>query len=185
MNIFFTVGRTKAKKQNIALIDKILSKSNKVVTKQLLTGGKPASGLNFLRRVELYAKIYQEIKNADIIAAEATYPTSKLEFELGLASALKKQIILLFSQETSAEIKETEFPHTNIQTIEYNGQDLKSQLVKGLNLSRAQIDQRFTILLSPRIISFLDERCEEQKIPKSVYIRHLIEQQIDARRSII
>ena len=51
-------------------------------------------------------------------------------------------------------------------------------LTDALAVAKDQLDCRFTMLLSPKIMTYLDDVVEKKKIPRSVFIRNLIEREM-------
>lgn len=131
--------------------------------------------------LDYYLGRHRKIKTSEIYVAEISYAKDILKYEIALVFELNKQIILLFSGREPPIIAKLPFHDTNldnIQVIKYTKENLKQQLVEALDLSRINIDKRFTILLPPRIISYLDQVSRKNRVPRAVYIRQLIEEQM-------
>ncbi|MDA1079890.1 MAG: hypothetical protein O2840_04360, partial [bacterium] len=63
-----------------------------------------------------------------------------------------------------------------LQVLEYREDTLEETIVAGLDYAAKVADIRFNFFISPNIAQFLDIVAKVKKIPRSVYIRSLIEQ---------
>lgn len=183
MKIFFTAS-LRAKKasfnQVFKLIYEEISQDNEVVAGHLFNQSlNKIQNLSTERRLDYYHSVYRDILDSDILIAEISYPSINVGYEVSLALESQKQIILLYTGTDSpliAAFLEGYEDADTIQLIQYTGEaNLISQLKHGLKTVASHLDKRFTILLPTTIINHLDEISRTQRIPKSVYIRQLIE----------
>lgn len=129
-----------------------------------------------------YQSVLQKIKESDILVAEVSLPAEKLGFEIGVALEHKKHVICLFRGNQEPRLLESLEPkltERRLFVINYNATDLESQLELVLSDIRKLISQRFTILLPTHILNHLDNVSARLGMPRSVYIRQLIEREMN------
>jgi hypothetical protein len=127
---------------------------------------------------ELYAKkMLQWIKKADVVLVEATKAALGSGFELATALNLSKPVIVFYQPEDG------ERPHVlkgissdRLQVVSYNNETLKEALKFALDYAAETQDTRFNFFISPKHQNYLDWIAKHQKIPRSVFLRHLIEE---------
>jgi len=125
----------------------------------------------------LYAKRMRLwIVRADAIVVEATTQVLGTGYEIALALQLEKPVIVLYrdkGKNTPHVLKGVE--SEKLQTYKYSDETLEKTLTMALEYARDTIDVRFNFFISPRINRYLDWVSKEKKVPRSVYLRTLIE----------
>lgn len=133
------------------------------------------------RRVRHYKNVLKWINSSDIIVAEASYPSLGVGYEISLALEKGKPVIVLYTKEYVPHfIKGCE--SERLFLVKYDLQNLKQALKDVLDDAKNQIDLRFTMLLPPKIVNFLDQISKRKKIPKSVFIRDLIKERMGVEK---
>lgn len=125
------------------------------------------------------------IKRADFIVFEVTREEVSIGYELMLSLEKSKPVMVLFDKNV-IEIPPTLRGVNNEKLLIYDYETgrpdkLKRLLKTALLEVKKQRDIRFTLLLSPQIISFLNEISYSQGVPKSVFLRNLIEVEMRKR----
>jgi hypothetical protein len=59
--------------------------------------------------------------------------------------------------------------------VEYSAENLKAQLSEYIEFAKINSDTRFNFFISPQIGSYLDLISHHKKLPRAVYLRRLIE----------
>ncbi len=126
---------------------------------------------------ELYAKKAQSwIKKADILIFETTKPDVSVGYEVALALNMLKPVIVLYNEELGLP------PHSlkgynleKLQVLGYNNHTLEEILELALEHASDSADVRFNFFISPKIGNYLDWISRRKKIPRSVYLRRLID----------
>ncbi len=132
---------------------------------------------------EAYVKrMISWVQKADFIVFEVTLEEVSLGYEMMLALNKGKPVIVLY-QADKGKIPFTLKGVTSDRLFIYSYEKeriygLEQTLKLALEEIKKQIDTRFTILLPPKIVSFLDRISREKKLPKSVFIRNLIEERM-------
>jgi len=126
---------------------------------------------------ELYAKkMIQWIKRADVVIVETTISLLGAGYEISVALQLSKPVIVLYRPNGKNKPYVLKGVSSDkLQIIGYNDKNIKEVLAVSLNYAVELVDTRFTFLISPEIESYLDWVAKERHIPRSVFIRGLIE----------
>lgn len=132
---------------------------------------------------ELYAKkMSQWLKQSDVVVVETTIPLLGAGYEIAVALQLGKPVICLYRPDG----KNT--PHVlrglesdKLQVIGYNDKNLEEALNLALSYATEQMDTRFNFFVSPSIVNYLDWVSKKKRLPRAVYLRRLIEE--DMRNS--
>lgn len=127
---------------------------------------------------ELYAKkMSQWLKQSDVVVVETTIPLLGAGYEIAVAIQLGKPVITLYRPDG----KNT--PHVlrgleseKLQVIGYNDKNLEEALNLALDYATEQMDTRFNFFVSPSIVNFLDWVSKKKRLPRAVYLRRLIEE---------
>ena len=185
MNIFFTAS-LRGKERYIdeyKKIKKILNTKNKTISSHIFDYNldqvhewDPEYRFNF------YKNLFDQIKLADLIVAEITTPSINVGYEVCIALELKKPAIILYTGQTEPELLhniDSTLADNRLIIIQYGKKDLEIQLKKALIEIKHLITKRFTILLPPDIVNYLDKIAKERGIPRGMYIRQLIENDRD------
>ncbi|MFH1561342.1 MAG: hypothetical protein ABID04_02050, partial [Patescibacteria group bacterium] len=69
-------------------------------------------------------------------------------------------------------------PDDRLQVLNYEKDSLASVLKKALLGAEEKIDVRFNFFVTPKILAYLDWLSKKKKLPRSVYLRDLIETDI-------
>lgn len=149
--------------------NKILNKS--VVNLEL----KDFEKLSDENRIEYYKKVLQWISNSDIVIAEVSFPsTLNIGHEVTLALEKGKPVIGLYLKgKESASFKGIKLDKFVYQ--EYSLDNLEEVLNESLDYIQGVSDTRFNFLISPSLLEYLDWVAQHRKLPRSVYLRRLIE----------
>lgn len=125
-------------------------------------------------RPPYYDEIMSSLKKAEIVVFEASLPSIGVGHLLNEALVEGKSVIALHLKD--------KFPfflggikNDKLLIEEYNLDNLK-ELLKGLlRDAKDQIDVRFNFFIPPTIEVYLDWICKHKKLPRSVFLRKLIE----------
>ena len=128
-------------------------------------------------RVQLFKNSIQHIKTADVLILDLSIHSLSMGYLLNKAMDMGKPVIALYYLNNvpyfASGIDDDKF-----QLISYNEENLEDLLKTALTYAQEAIDVRFNFFISPAIGRYLDWISKEKKIPRSVYLRALIEQEI-------
>lgn len=120
-------------------------------------------------------KMKHWLKSADIVVVEVTKPEIGTGYELALAVDYGKPVIALYANGQNSPVlagQETD----QIQHLEYDRESLYKILEDSLEDASEQMDVRFNFFISPKIGTYLDWVAKNLKLPRAVYLRRLIEE---------
>lgn len=129
-------------------------------------------------REKWYKQTIREVQKADLIVVEISYPsTANVGHELTYALEIGKPVIAIYHKE-----KEPIFlrgrEDEKLLLFEYNDSDLESILDSALEYATDVQDVRFNFFISPLIGRYLDWVSKNKRIPRAVYLRKLIEEEM-------
>ncbi len=127
-----------------------------------------------------YRQALKWIAAAELVVVEASYPsTLNIGHEITLALEKGKTVIVLYKDGHNSLFLEG-LHSDKLILVEYNEENLEKVLTDGLTYARDAVDSRFNFFISPRHIVYLDWVAKVKRIPRSVYLRQLIEHDRDA-----
>lgn len=124
-------------------------------------------------------RMYDWIKQADIVLVEATKSVFGAGFEIAVSLQLGKPVIVLFQPRDDNQ------PHVlkgvssdRLQVIDYNEETLKEVLKLSLDYAAEQRNVRFTFFIPPDIQQYLNWITKTTKRSRAEYIRGFIEEEM-------
>lgn len=125
-----------------------------------------------------YKNLISQIKKADICVFEVSLHSLGIGYCVNLALDMGKPVIALHLKGKEPiffkGIKDERF-----QLYEYIPCDLKSVLEAALDIAKGSVDIRFTFFITSRINNFLSWVSKTKKTPRAVYLRNLLEAEIE------
>lgn len=137
------------------------------------------------QRVRYYKKVLGWIAAADLVVLEVSFPsTLHIGHEITLALDKGKPVVALYKKghEPSFFLG---LEHEKLLWVEYSDQDLEKTLVESLDFAMQQVDVRFNFFISPRIGSYLDWISKNKRLPRAVYLRRLIEEDMNRNNDYV
>lgn len=127
----------------------------------------------------MHQKIIDGIKKSDIVVAELSEQRISLGYFISLALDLSKPTIALYKGNEKSHLLSTLELDEKFVSFGYtSNEDIDKELPILLEFSSEQQDTRFNFFISPKHQNFLDWVSKTKKIPRSVYLRKLIEEQM-------
>jgi hypothetical protein len=125
--------------------------------------------------VAYYKQALRWISRAELVVVEASFPsTLNVGHEITLALEKGKVVIVLYEKGHGSL-----FMHgmnsDKLIMVEYNHDNLAQLLEDSIEFAKESADTRFNFFISPRHINYLDWIAKTRKVPRSVYLRELIE----------
>lgn len=130
---------------------------------------------------ELYAKkLFNWIKKADVVIYEVSQPDVSIGFEVASALNMSKPVIILTRKDAAGLPHALKGLHSDrLQLLTYDDSTLEEMLTLALEYAQETSDVRFNFFITPTISTYLDWVAKEKKIPRSVYLRRLIEREME------
>ena len=124
-----------------------------------------------------YAKLMRWLKSADIFLFEVSYPSLGIGHEITMAFQFNKPVIALYTDGKRPYILDGA-EADRLQILEYSMDDLESVVLGALDYAADQQDTRFNFFISPKHQNYLDWVSKTRKVPRAVFLRKLIEEDI-------
>ena len=113
------------------------------------------------------------------MVAEISFPsTVHVGHELTLALDYNKPVLALYEQ-GKRPILFWGLEEDKFAVEEYTPDNLVEVIKSSLDFLMDQVDTRFNFFISPKHQSYLDWISKERKIPRAVFLRDLIEREMD------
>ena len=133
-------------------------------------------------REKWYKESIREVQKADLVIVEISYPsTANVGHELTYALEIGKPVVALYHKG-----KEPVFlrgrEDEKLLLFEYTENDLESVLDSALEYATDIQDVRFNFFISPAIGRYLDWVSKKRRLPRAVYLRRLIEEDMRANK---
>lgn len=181
MKIYFSASRLYKEEysDNYSKINKVLKESGCQILDNTCFKPSP-SGFDMPDedRKKLYRSMLKNMDRADFCVFEASYPsTLHIGHEISLALEKSKPVIVLYTK-AHEPILFKGIQNEKIRWLEYNDDNLEKLLNKAIEESKKDMDVRFNFFVSPKILSYLDWVAGKRMIPRSVFLRNLIEREM-------
>lgn len=125
-----------------------------------------------------YDKLNKWISGADLVVGEVSYPsTINIGHEISLALDKGKPVLALYQKGRAPGVLQG-IKSDRFMLVEYTLPELKKTLEYGLEEALNQVDVRFNFFISPQIGKYLDWVSQKKRIPRAVYLRKLIEEEM-------
>jgi 2'-deoxynucleoside 5'-phosphate N-hydrolase len=135
--------------------------------------------LNEDKRVQFHKNIMDQIKKSDLVVAEITSQSLSVGFLISMALDLSKPTILLYRGNSKPNIISTLEESDKLLVRSYKDEnEIEKILVDCLNVAKGKSDVRFNFFVSPKILNYLDWIAQKRMIPRSVFLRNLIEREM-------
>jgi hypothetical protein len=126
-------------------------------------------------QMRLYKATMQKIKSADVVILEVSKHSLSMGFVMNQALDLGKSVIALYVKDRPPFFA-SGIDNDKLQVLEYSPQTLSTVLGSALDYAQETMDTRFNFFISPSLSHYLDWISQTKKIPRSVYLRQLIEE---------
>jgi len=169
-------------KNYIKIVDILKSKKIEVISDHILNVNEQKVNLQTKEeRLKFHAKLEKWIKSSDFIVVEATFPSISVGYEISLALHFDKPTLVLYSEGNAPSLLAY---HQNEKLIceKYTSFTLYDIIDDFINFAEGKIDSRFTFFITSEINQFLEKISRKRKVPKSVFLRKLIEKEMNSTR---
>ncbi|MCX6817161.1 MAG: hypothetical protein NTZ93_04825 [Candidatus Beckwithbacteria bacterium] len=186
MKVFFTAsprGKKKDLNQNYQRIYELLEKLGCVHLSDFIKKVEPKefSLSTEEERIENYKKTVKIIKEADLIVLETSLHSLATGYIANLALDLGKPVIALHAEKRKPYFL-LGIQNEKLQVVEYSLSSLKDVLKNAVEYAGEKIDTRFNFFISPTIGNYLNWIAKHRKLPRAVYLRKLIEQDMEENK---
>lgn len=180
MKIYFTGAISSADEQvrkNYKKIIETLEKMGHVVithfdptkTGDMLRSQTEKESLAVQRRLSKWKK------QADLVLVEGSTPSFGVGQEITEALMNNKQVIVMYLKGKRPHILAS-VGEDALYFAEYTMDELADVLHEHIEYAKSRSDTRFNFFISPEIGAYLDWVAQKRKVPRAVYLRRLIEE---------
>ncbi|MCB9813650.1 MAG: hypothetical protein H6772_04560 [Pseudomonadales bacterium] len=183
MKIFYTaslrgIKTNREKLQNIYnLIEKLGHKNLDKVLFNIEDKDKFYNGKH-AEKISHFQRMIRSIKQSEVVILEVSTHSLSMGFILHKALEMNKPVIALY-QPGNPPFFAQGIENDKLQVIEYTESDLENILKDSIDYAQGKSDVRFNFFISPEIGNYLDWISKVKKIPRSVYLRTLIEKDME------
>ncbi len=117
-------------------------------------------------------------KLADAVLVEVSRQSLGIGQEIALALSINKPVIALYEKGHQPHVLRDEGKEL-LFLSPYTKESLQNVVQEAIEYAADHQDVRFNFFISPSIGNYLDWISKEKKIPRSVYLRNLIEQDME------
>jgi hypothetical protein len=183
MKIYFSFSLTQSspeiKKSITKMVDIIVGLGHKVSPEEIkLKDSNYYKGQDDSESKAAQKNITKLKKTSDIVILEASGQSIGIGQELAFALSISKPVIVLYKDNMKPHILRDEGGDSLILSP-YNDQNLESVIKDSIEYAASQQDVRFNFFISPAIGNYLDWISKVKKIPRSVFLRGLIEKDME------
>jgi hypothetical protein len=128
-------------------------------------------------RLAFHTQLEKWINTCDFMIVEASFPSISVGYEISMALHRGKPVLILYNEGDPPSLFAY---HTDEKLIceKYSLESLPAILDDFINFVEGSEDMRFTFFITSAIAAYLDKVSKKQKLPKSVYLRRLIENEM-------
>lgn len=117
------------------------------------------------------------IKAADICVFEVSGHSLSVGYLVNYALENGKVVVVLSQNQESLKLLNS-VKSDNLLTLVYTVANLESGLKKVLDEASKKSDVRFNFFVNPKILAYLDWVAQKRMVPRSVFLRNLIEREM-------
>lgn len=130
--------------------------------------------------LKFYHKVHNSMKKADAFFAELSYTSTSVGYMIAQAVNFSKPVVIFFSGKQEPHMFTTlERVNERVMIVRYNDlKDLDKEVQHALDFVSESQDVRFNFFVSPKHSNYLNWISKTKRIPRSVYLRKLIDDQI-------
>lgn len=131
------------------------------------------------KKENLFFNFYKKIRESDLAIAECSYPNINVGYQISHAIQHEKEIIILKSADSNLPINSgVLYSDKNSYIYNYNKSTLLPILKEALEFNAPRKYKKFNVLFAPDMVAKLNLISKKKNLPKSVYIRQLIEKSL-------
>lgn len=189
MNIFL-IASIHGRKQYADNYERIVSlveeSGNKIKADQILKADSKAilESTDESKVTDSYKKNLNALKKADAVFAELSYTSTSAGYWVATAVAMGKPVVIFYSGAEEPHLfRSLEITNDKLVVVRYNDvTDLDKEVPLMIDFINDTQDTRFNFFVSPAISSYLDWVSKNKRVPRSVYLRKLIDEDMENNR---
>ncbi len=184
MQIYFTasiVGKKDYLKNYLKIIDVVKAKEHKIISDHIIEAPeKLATMTSIEERVAFRKQLDKWISSSDCVIAETSFPSISVGYEISIALHMDKPVLMLYTNGSPPHLIS---PSTDDKMFceKYTDTTVRETIEDFLRYVGTSGGIRFTMFITSDLARYLDSVIKKNKIPKAVYIRRLIRDDMKKR----
>ena len=158
-----------------------LSADNKMISDKVLKwvkmGVRDMNVAPLKIKKENYLESLDSVKKADFVVMEVSGHSMSMGYLISKALEMNKPVIALHKQEHTPNFIKG-IGDSKLIICEYDEKNVDEVLEKSLKTATGLIDVRFNFFVNSKILNYLDWVSQKRMVPRSVFLRNLIEHEI-------
>lgn len=180
MKVFFNASLSGKKKfgENYQLIhEAILKAGHELVASPVVTAEAENTDWTDPKAAGSYYKQIKEwTKKADLVIFEVSYPSTSIGFEVAMALSMSKPVMAFHGQDAPENFVLESIKDDKFQMVDYRLDEVDQAVADAITYATNQADTRFNFFISPDIGAYMDWLSRVRKLPRAVFLRQIIEQ---------
>lgn len=178
MKAYFTasiIGKKHYLNHYLKIIEILKTKNCEVISDHIINSTESQIRMETKEdRLKFHKKLKKWIGECDFVIVESSFPSISVGYEISLAQNFLKPILILYN---SGDPPSLLAHHKDEKLVceKYTIERLADLISDFINYVRGTNDSRFTFFITSKIARFLEKVSKKDKLPKSVYLRKLIE----------
>lgn len=181
MLVYFTasiVGKRHYLSNYLKVVDFLKGKNFKVLSGHIIDTDESQIRMESKEeRYKFQSQLEKWITSCDFMVAETSFPSISVGYEIALASSRGKPVLILYNQGKAPSLLQ-EYRNEKLVCEKYTMNTMGEIINDFVNYVEGIDDTKFTFFIPTKIAVFLDKISKSAKIPKSVYLRQLIEKEM-------
>jgi hypothetical protein len=183
MNIYFTasiVGKKNFLSNYMVIVNYLRAKGFTVQAEHIVNVSEAEIHMETReQRLKFQRTLERWIQKCDFMVVETSFPSISVGYEISLGVQFNKPILLLYAVGAPPSLLAH---HSDEKVVceKYTPDTVSGIIDDFINYVRGASDTRFTFFITPQIARYLEKISIKEKMPKSVYLRKLIETHIQS-----
>ncbi|MDD4937955.1 MAG: hypothetical protein PHX34_02970 [Candidatus Shapirobacteria bacterium] len=160
---------------------KCIAEGNKMVSNKvwqwLKMGVKDLRNESLRVKRENYEYLIKCLKKAEVVVTEVSGHSMSAGYLISQALDMNKPVIALYKAD-SKPVFIAGINNRRLFLVEYDENNIEKVLKSAFKKVSGLVDVRFNFFVSPKILNYLDWIGQKRMIPKSVFLRNLIEREM-------
>lgn len=129
------------------------------------------------QKVDNYKTSVDCVKKSDLVIMEVSGHSMSMGYLVSKALEISKPVIALYKK-GHMPVFLSGIQDPKLRIVEYENGDVLSVLENAIIKAKSLVDVRFNFFVSPSILTYLDWVSKRRMIPRSVFLRDLIEKEL-------
>lgn len=128
-------------------------------------------------RVEHFKNTMDSVKKADVVVVEVSEHSMSMGYIVNKALEASKPVIAIY-QAGKDPYFFSGIEDTKLLIVDYTNSNFEEKIKDAFEKVKDLSDVRFNFFVSPKILNYLDWVAQKRMIPRSVFLRNLIEREM-------